>query len=701
MSGGTASKVLARSAPARPEGASTTGVLFVTTATYSPLGADSWIHTEIIGALDRQRHRLHVACAATDPAGAPTPTYTIIREIPDVTIVPVNFGVRTGGKLRSAAQTAPIIAGVARLARYVRRNRISVIHTTDRPSDAVAAVVLGRLTGAKVVIHVHVVYNPWMSRGLQWALRQADALVGVSRFVAERLVEAGHRPERVYAVQNGIDASRWVPGRDRQACREELGIDADAPMILTVCRLFPEKGPGDLIEAAALLRHDFPALMLVIAGQDLPGEHYSDELRAEVSRLGLDDAVLFTGHFADVSRLMAAADIFAMPSFEEPFGLVYLEAMAMGLPVVALANGGAQEIVEHDRTGLLSAPGDAAGLRANLAALLADRLRGNQLGAAGRQVVEHKFSTLRMASGTADVYARVSARDHQPQQDRGEAMNGGLAGSAKAYKPMYVDAKDTEECKKRLDEDGYALFNNVVSQQSLAELGEALNAEFEAARRSGALFQGGGTVAGHLNCFPGAMSRFVYDDLIDAGVVKVVAEVRPDIVDEVRATLNFNLPGSIAQHYHSDGLYVEEFLICNVAVVDTTLANGAIDLLPGTHRQFVKYWRHALHRHARLSKRIPMKRGDALLRKSTVWHRGMPNRSSEPRPMMAITFGELAAPEANPFGLNDGKPFFFPNWYNTGRLGRLRERTFVAAPITYSAYRFARSLYGSKGYSSW
>ena len=85
---------------------------------------------------------------------------------------------------------------------------------------------------------------------------------------------------------------------------------------------------------------------------------------------------------------------------------------------------------------------------------------------------------------------------------------------------------------------------------------------------------------------------------------------RPDIADAVRATLNLNLPGSVAQHYHIDDAYLKEFLICNVAVVDTDLANGAIDVLPGTNREFYKFWRYALERKYRLTTRVPLQRGD-------------------------------------------------------------------------------------------
>ena len=102
-------------------------------------------------------------------------------------------------------------------------------------------------------------------------------------------------------------------------------------------------------------------------------------------------------------------------------------------------------------------------------------------------------------------------------------------------------------------------------------------------------------------------------------------------------------------------------------------------MLPGTNREFYKFWRYAVERKYRLTTRIPMNQGDIVLRMSTLWHRGMPNRSDVPRPMMAVTFGEIDDPAADPFAVNDGEIEFYPNWYNTSRLGQLRERTFVAA----------------------
>ncbi|HET7543360.1 MAG TPA: phytanoyl-CoA dioxygenase family protein [Polyangiaceae bacterium] len=246
---------------------------------------------------------------------------------------------------------------------------------------------------------------------------------------------------------------------------------------------------------------------------------------------------------------------------------------------------------------------------------------------------------------------------------------------------------------------GYLIFRDVVPKAPLAELKTRIFEEFEASKASGALFSGGGQISGHLNCFPGADSRFVLDALEQRGITEVIRQVY-DKPMPLRVSCNFNLPNSVAQHYHMDGVFVEDFMIANIAVVDTDLVNGAIDVLPGTHGRFYEFWRYALQRRYRLTTRLPLKVGDVLVRTSRLWHRGMPNRSATPRPMLAFTFGETVAPKGDPFQTNDGKIKFDPNWFRPNLLGRLRERTFVTAPITYSAYRFARSLVGKKGYDS-
>ena len=259
---------------------------------------------------------------------------------------------------------------------------------------------------------------------------------------------------------------------------------------------------------------------------------------------------------------------------------------------------------------------------------------------------------------------------------------------------------EIDDILDRLRADGFVVLRGVVPREPLADFARQLCDDYDRVRSSGALFKGGGTIIGHLNCFPGAQSRFIYDRLDEYGIIDVATAWDPVAARFPRPTLNFNLPGSVAQHYHMDGLYTGEFLICNVAVVDTTIENGAFDVLPGTHREFMKFWRYAIERKYRLSTRVPMEQGDVMLRLSTTWHRGTPNRTDSPRPMMAVTFGELGPTDGDPFEQNGGEIEFYENWYGTTRLGQLRERVYRSAPISYSSYRFVRSLWGNKGYST-
>ena len=229
-------------------------VLFLHTATLPPLGADTWVHVQLLTKLDRATHDLHIACA-TGSAAAPTPTYQAVRDIPQLRVVPANLGPElshrtAGARIAALIATLPALATMVRLARHVRRHRIRLIHTSDRPRDALAAVLLARLTGATSIVHVHVGYAPWMGRALRWSLRRADVLVAISEFVGRTLVEGGHRADRIHVVLNAIDPTTWEPGVGRDEARQEFDVGPGAPVVITVCRLFPGKGPAELIRGS-------------------------------------------------------------------------------------------------------------------------------------------------------------------------------------------------------------------------------------------------------------------------------------------------------------------------------------------------------------------------------------------------------------------------------------------------------------------
>jgi ectoine hydroxylase-related dioxygenase (phytanoyl-CoA dioxygenase family) len=255
-----------------------------------------------------------------------------------------------------------------------------------------------------------------------------------------------------------------------------------------------------------------------------------------------------------------------------------------------------------------------------------------------------------------------------------------------------VAGSEIEESRQAFASNGYFVLRNVVSAQRLTELHKALSREFDSASKSGALFSGGGLVSGHLNCFPGAGARFAYDTLEERGIIDLMRQLHPKVLRMPYVGCNFNLPGSHTQHYHIDRPFSRDFMIANVAVVDTGVENGAIELVPGTHQRFYKYTRFVLERRHRDGVRVPMNRGDVLIRSSNVWHRGMTNRTSVPRPMLAMTWEDGGSNEQDPFSGEEGRIRFLPNWFKPTRVGRLREQLFVKVPVAYSALRFARSL---------
>jgi glycosyltransferase involved in cell wall biosynthesis len=313
------------------------------------------------------------------------------------------------GRAEALLKTAPALLSLVGLVRYIKKQGIQVIHTSDRPRDALVSVLLARLTGAKAIVHVHVTYGEWMSPMLRWAMGQADALIGVSEFVARSLVEGGgYAPSKTHAALNSIDLARWDYHEDPGPVRADLGIASDAPVIICVARIFRSKGQALLIQALSLLHADLPEIKLLIVGQDYPlGNNHTNELKALAAELGVGENIVFTGLRRDVPRLIAAADIMALPSFEEPFGLVYAEAMAMKRPVVAFDNGGTPEVVDHEKSGLLSPQDDVRALAANLRRLVTDPTLRTRMGEYGRQQVESRFVPERLAKDVARIYTEL------------------------------------------------------------------------------------------------------------------------------------------------------------------------------------------------------------------------------------------------------------------------------------------------------
>ena len=192
------------------------------------------------------------------------------------------------------------------------------------------------------------------------------------------------------------------------------------PLVVSVAQLVEWKRQHELVRAFRQVVDAHPDARLILVGTEWnpPGSPssitYTARLRSLITELELEGAVVMAGHRDDVPRLLAAADVFALPSVGDPCPLADIEAMTMGRPVVAAATGGHPELVEHGRTGLLSAPDDTAVLAQNLLALIGDPDRRREMGTRAREHARGYLNARRMADDVDGVYRAVCGLETEP-----------------------------------------------------------------------------------------------------------------------------------------------------------------------------------------------------------------------------------------------------------------------------------------------
>lgn len=264
--------------------------------------------------------------------------------------------------------------------RLLKAERIDLIHANHafwRPAEILAA----KLARVTVIVHYHVVIDtpgPFLSL--------AQLIVANSRYTA-----SVSKPESVpkSVVYNPVDISRFDRGRP---IRDELGLPSDAIVIAFLGQIKRIKGVDLFLRMAKVLSQRHANLKFVLAGQckNEPGAYREEELRAEI---GDHPDIDYLGRRDDVENVYHSADIIVMPSrWDEPFGLVAVEAGACKKPIVATRVGGIPEIVEDGVNGFLVERDDLKGLVARVEQLIQDRDLRQRMGEAGRRKVEREFT---------------------------------------------------------------------------------------------------------------------------------------------------------------------------------------------------------------------------------------------------------------------------------------------------------------------
>ena len=264
---------------------------------------------------------------------------------------------------------------------------------------AMFAAPAGRIARRPFIWHMR---DFWLSESrprFTWA----DTLIKRALCATARLVianshaTAAHLPcaNTAQVVYNGLAADAFAQDPAwRETFRRQHNIPPNAPLVGMVGRLRPWKGAHRFVEIAAHVHAHRPDVHFVIVGgtpltRDM---EYPRFVRARVAEQGLTRFIHFTGHLTDVRPALAAMDIFVHPGDPEPFGMVVLEAMAAGKPVVAFAHGALPELVEHEQTGILVPPTESSAAANAILALLEQPERAHALGVAGRERARNTFS---------------------------------------------------------------------------------------------------------------------------------------------------------------------------------------------------------------------------------------------------------------------------------------------------------------------
>jgi len=298
------------------------------------------------------------------------------------------------------------------IARAVHRFRIDVVHSHLNIANATSRLIAAALRKPHVAT-IQLAPYPIAEDARRRVLadgataRLSTRVVGVSPQTADVYASAFRVPRRRMRVILNVPERRLPPPNfDRAEMRKALAGDDDVQLVCTLCRLEERKGIADLIAAVRELRVELPRLRVVVAGVG-PDE---SRLRQAIQDAGVEGIVRLLGYREDVGAILAASEVFCLPSHHEGLPVSVLEAMLAGVPCVATDAGGTGHVVRDGETGLLVDPGDPVALAAGLRKLADDPAAAHSLGAAGAADVRARFALPTMLAALQEHYDRLLAQ---------------------------------------------------------------------------------------------------------------------------------------------------------------------------------------------------------------------------------------------------------------------------------------------------
>lgn len=294
--------------------------------------------------------------------------------------------IRSGFDVRSMLKIRSILV----------RGQFDVLNTHSG-HDSLVAGMAGRLALTPLIVRTRHLALPITS--LATYNRFPHRVVAVSRYVRDYLISAGVPENRVETIYDGIHKPAPI---ERSTLRDELGLGPDAVIAGIVAIMRGKKGHDELIAAVRPLMIERPHLHVAMVGD---GQEFG-RLQAMIAELGLTHRIHMLGFRKDVNNVLRGCDLFVLPTHQEALGQAFIEAMAMGLPVIGTRVDGVPELIDDGVNGLLVPAKDVAALSEAIAKLVDDAPLRARFGAAGLARTDGHFTVDIMASETVDFYRR-------------------------------------------------------------------------------------------------------------------------------------------------------------------------------------------------------------------------------------------------------------------------------------------------------
>jgi len=273
---------------------------------------------------------------------------------------------------------------------YLKKPMVLTVHSTE----------VGRAQG---------LHSPdsFSINGIEWwATYEADRVIVCSQSMKNEICGHFNLPlDKVDVIPNAIDTTKYQTSVDRGSVRQRYGVGYGEKLILCVGRLVPQKGIEYFIRAIPIIAKRYPEAKFIIVGEGWS----RDILEAEARSSGQGRKIQFTGFASDqeVINLMTSADALVVPSVYEPFGIVALEGMATGVPVVASKVDGLAEVIEHDRTGVFVYPRSPESIAWGVDQVLSDPGHAKWLTENAKEELRKAYSWEAVAMKTVEVYRKV------------------------------------------------------------------------------------------------------------------------------------------------------------------------------------------------------------------------------------------------------------------------------------------------------